>query len=327
MRDDGLAELLERQSGGVARRQLLALGLRPHDVKRLLRRRSLARVHPGVFVEHTGPLTGRQRAWAAVLALWPAALCAESALDEYAAGAALIHVAVARDRRPVAPPGVRVHRISRFDQRVQWNRSPPRIRYEDAVLEVADRADSEFAAFEVLAEACRSRRTTPCRLAETLAGRARLHRRAWLSAVLADLADGSVSVLEQRYQRAVERAHRLPRAQRQVRARASVGIVYRDAEYPCGLLVELDGRRAQHGGAAGRRLRAGPGRRGGRAGHSAALLGAGRRPAVRHGGEAGIAAAPARLDRRPTAVPARLPGRQRAACVVDPGHREPDPPH
>ncbi len=137
---------------------------------------------------------------------------------------------------------MRVHRLAHFRERVQWNRCPPRVRLEDAVLDVAGRAGSDFAAFTVLAEACRTRRTTPRRLADALAGRARLPRRAWLAAVLADLAAGTASVLEYRYASAVERAHGLPTARRQVRATTSTGVVYRDAEYAGELVVELDGR-------------------------------------------------------------------------------------
>src|SRR6478735_11003645 len=75
-----LEELLHLQSGVVARRQLLASGALPHDIARLVRRRSLTRVHPGVYVDHTGAPTWRQRAWAACLYHWPAALAGPSAL-------------------------------------------------------------------------------------------------------------------------------------------------------------------------------------------------------------------------------------------------------
>ena len=40
----------------------------------MVRRRELVIAHPGVYVNHTGPLTWEQRAWVAVLACWPAAL-------------------------------------------------------------------------------------------------------------------------------------------------------------------------------------------------------------------------------------------------------------
>ncbi len=142
----------------------------------------------------------------------------------------------------MSPIGVRVHRMTRFEERVQWNRSPPRLRFEDAVLDVACGARSEFAALGVLADACRSRRTTPQRLAATLAERSRSGRRRWLNAVLADLATGTTSVLEHGFRTAVQRAHRLPRPRLQVRSASPTGVVYRDVEYPGGLLIELDGR-------------------------------------------------------------------------------------
>lgn len=255
--DRALAALLRRQAGVVSRRQLRDLGCRPHDVERLVRRRALTRVHPGVFVEHTGPLSWEQRAWAAVLALWPAALCAESALRaEYLVDpdrgrtsrsvardeGALLHVAVAGDRHLVAPTGVRVHRMTRLAERVLWNQLPPRLDVEDAALDVAADAPTDFAALEALAEVCRTRRTTASRLAATLAQRSRIARRGWLSAVLTDLAAGSTSVLEHGYLHRVERRHGLPRAARQVRATTTAGVVYRDAEYPGGVVIELDGR-------------------------------------------------------------------------------------
>lgn len=75
-----LAGLLEAQSGVIRRRQVLDLGGNDNDIERLLRRRQWARVHTGVYVDHTGPLSWLQRAWAAVLLHWPAALAGASAL-------------------------------------------------------------------------------------------------------------------------------------------------------------------------------------------------------------------------------------------------------
>lgn len=80
MDENALSAALRDQDGVISRAQLGALGAAPHDVRRLLRRRELVLVHPGVYVDHTGPLTWQQRAQAAVLAHWPAALTRESAL-------------------------------------------------------------------------------------------------------------------------------------------------------------------------------------------------------------------------------------------------------
>ena len=79
--DPAVEELLAVQAGVLSRRQLLALGLADHDIARMLRRRIWATVHEGVYVKHTGEHTWLQRAWAAVLFSWPAALSHGSALE------------------------------------------------------------------------------------------------------------------------------------------------------------------------------------------------------------------------------------------------------
>ncbi|OBC11369.1 hypothetical protein A5784_34795 [Mycobacterium sp. 852013-50091_SCH5140682] len=232
--------LLRQQDGVISRGQALDAGLVQHDIRRLLRRNQWARVHAGVYINHTGPLTWSQRAWAAVLYAAPAALCLESAMGDEASP---IHVAVARDRALLAEPvGVRIHHLAHLEERALWNVGPPRMRYDEAALDVACRATSELDAIAVLANACQSRRTTAQRLLETLDSRGRVRRRRWLRAVLVDIADGTCSVLEHGYLVRVERPHGLPRAIRQKRSASSVGVCYRDAEYSERLVVELDGR-------------------------------------------------------------------------------------
>ncbi len=54
--DATVSQVLGQQEGVIARRQAVAAGLTSDDVARLLRRREWARVHPGVYVDHTGPL-------------------------------------------------------------------------------------------------------------------------------------------------------------------------------------------------------------------------------------------------------------------------------
>lgn len=98
---------------------------------------------------------------------------------------------------------------------VLWNRSPPQVRPEYAAVDVAAVATTDFDAVAVLAKTVQSRRTTARRLQPALAERERLPRRRWLAAVLADVAEGTCSVLELEYLRRVERADGLPRARRQ----------------------------------------------------------------------------------------------------------------
>jgi hypothetical protein len=243
-----LTEQLALQGGVIARRQALALGIEPHDIRRLLRRREWATVHPGVYVEHTGPMTWIQRAWAAVLYAWPAALAHESALraadgpGRRASRETIIHVVVSHRRTVTAPAGVRVYRSRSVDSRVLWNLGPPRLRYEEAAIDVALDAPDDLAALEVLAAAIQARHTTARRLLSSLDSRSRVQRRDWFIAVLHDLAEGTCSVLEHEFLVRIERAHGLPRGARQQRATAGLSIVYRDVVYDDALVVELDGR-------------------------------------------------------------------------------------
>jgi hypothetical protein len=243
-------QLLSLQDEVISRQQALANGLEQHDLRRMVRRREWAVVHPGVYVAHTGPLTWHQRAWAAVLLAWPAALGAESALRAADGPGArddtadrTLHVVVDRHRSGlVTPADVRIQHLAGFEDRVLWNMTPPRVRYEEAALEVAAKAATELAAVAALAKACQTRRTTARRLLTALDGRARAARREWLEEVLRDIAEGTCSALEHGFLVHVERAHGLPTARRQVRATASVGVVYRDAEYGEECVLELDGR-------------------------------------------------------------------------------------
>lgn len=245
-----LVALMASQAGVVRRRQVLDEGLDDNDIERLLRRRIWARLHPGVYVDHTGPPTTAQLQWGAVLSCWPAALYGESALQAYGArpptlarapANSVVHVAVEHPRKVVAPPGVRVHRVVDLGRHVLWNLGPPRMRFEQAVLTTCSAAPTRSAALAIAADACQQRRTTATRLLEALEGCRRLRHGAWLRTVLHDVASGTMSLLEHGYLR-LERSHGLPGARRQRRASTS-GVAFRDATYPgLAVVVELDGR-------------------------------------------------------------------------------------
>lgn len=216
----------------------------------MLRRRNWVRLLPGVFLNHTGQPTWQQRAWAAVLYAWPAALSHQSALRAAAGPSwrshndrAPIKLVIDARRRIRIPGPIEVHRRVDFDDRVLWNQRPPRLRMEEAVLDVAAEANTDLDAIAVLAAACQTRRTTAARCLDAARARPRLRRRDWLVDVLNDVAGGTCSVLEHRYLTGVERAHGLPRARRQARASLRGVSLYRDVEYvDFGVIVELDGR-------------------------------------------------------------------------------------
>lgn len=228
----------------------MASGGAPHDLGRLVRRRQLVRVLPGVFVDHTGEPTWLQRAWAGCLYYGPAALAGPSALRAVAGpgwqhhdDAGPVHLAIDASRRCADAPGYRVRRVVRLETKVQWNLSPPRIRVEEAALDEALRQPTRFAMIGVLADVCQSRRTTAQRMLEAAGQRDRLADRAWLCGILADIADGTCSMLEHAYLDRVERAHGLPVGQRQRPGTSELSEVLRDVDYdPLPCLVELDGR-------------------------------------------------------------------------------------
>jgi len=249
-----LERLRAMQDGVVSRSQLRQISLEPHDIARLVRRGWLRRVHPRVYVDHTGPLTWRQRAWAAVLFAEPAALCWHSQEEPATRDdGGPIHVAIDQSRRLQAPPGVVVHRMTDLRARVLGGH-PPRLRREDNALSMAGAAATELDAVAALADAVGRGGVTSASLRDALDRFPRLHRRHLLTQVIDDLALGTASVLEHGYLTRVERAHRLPRSRRQAPRRTASGWEYRDVEYrDQALVVELDGRLGHGSWAAGAR--------------------------------------------------------------------------
>lgn len=142
----------------------------------------------------------------------------------------------------VRPPGLTLVTRANLEAVVQPVPWPPRLRLEEAVLDVAERQPDEGAAIAVVLAAVQRRRTTPARLRAALAARPRYRRRELISEVLTDAADGVHSLLERRYLQRVERAHGLPRAVRQFRELTADGVRYRDLRYEeQQVVIELDG--------------------------------------------------------------------------------------
>lgn len=240
--------LLSEQSGVIARRQVLRAGLDDGYIRARVRRRQWARVHAGVFVDHTGPLTWEQRAWAGVLYYWPAALSDESVLQieglrQLGTSEDAIHVAVDHSRRVAGLRGVTVHRVRDLAHVLRSGPCPPRMTLEHALLRVAARQRRSSDTIAIIGDACQRWRTTPERLRAALRQSPRLPRRGLLAQVLDDAAEGVYSVLEHRYLTRVERPHGLPTAKRQRQVRPGRSSAYRDVDY-LGLhtVVELDGR-------------------------------------------------------------------------------------
>ncbi|MFI7585821.1 hypothetical protein ACIB24_01955 [Spongisporangium articulatum] len=241
--------LASDQAGAVSASQLYAVGVTAKQVRVAVRARRWRRVLPGVFVVFTGPLPDLTRVWCALLYAGAGATASHGTAlwlhDGAERGTPLprpIELSVPHERKVKAPAGVVVHRRRKLPD--SWG-SPPRLRVEPTVLDLAEAAHGEDAALEPVLRAIQRRLTKASRLRTELGRRGRHRWRGLLTEVLAEENDGVTTPLELRYARDVERAHRLPKAERNRPEGANGRRRYRDNRYvEFGLVVELDGEEA-----------------------------------------------------------------------------------
>lgn len=245
----GINQLARGQAGVVSRRQVLAAGLTLAQLTAALEAGRWQRLLPGVYLTHGGQVEHRTRVWAVVLAAGEGAVCGPvSTLWLQGLGheiPAVIDVWVPHERRVRPAPGMRVRSRRRVDSDTHPSASPPQLRLERAVIEVARQAPRAEAAVDVLISAVQQRRTTATRLLAELAADHAHPRRTLITDVLADVEAGVRSQLERRWVQRVERPHGLPRGV--LNAAESEGCTrrYRDVRYdPWGVICELDGREA-----------------------------------------------------------------------------------
>jgi very-short-patch-repair endonuclease len=241
--DEGLDALIDAQHRIVSRIQLLAAARTESEIRRRLRRRSWQTVHPGVYATHNGPIGYEEHLLAGLLYAGP-----EAAWSHYTAAEQLglikpdsdrpVHLTIPVHRRVRRRPNLKIHRVERWSDRLA-SAIPPRSAPAHAVLEAAGLSGTLDDAAAVVAEACQSGRVDPAEILRTLGDHRRHRHGRQLRSILTDVAAGSHSLLELRYLRDVERAHRLPTGTRQ----RQVGDEFTDIAYPdFGLVVELDGR-------------------------------------------------------------------------------------
>mgnify|MGYP000913829459 FL=1 len=238
--DARLPDLAAAQCGLISAEQAMALGLSRESVRRLVRQSHWTRLSRGVYDTTPGADGINKRIWAAALRAGdPCAVGGEAALLLYGLDRRVDRIVIwtPDERHPRSAPEVHLRRdhIGRLAHR----RDPlPRIRAEDAVIDVAEHLRIENAA-GLISEAVRRRVVTLRSLRRTVNGRARVRNRKLLLALIADL-EGIESTLEYVYRRDVERAHGLPKGARQRSAsRGTRSDVLYDG---FALLVELDGK-------------------------------------------------------------------------------------
>jgi hypothetical protein len=234
----------------VSRRQLLGLGLSPGAIGALLDSGRWAGLHPGVYATFTGPVPASARVWGAVLYPGePAAVGGATALwlwDVLDVPAAIVTVCIPQSRRLKAPAGVRIEIRRRFETAIHPAVLPPRLRVEEALLDVVDATPDPVRVVDLLLRAVQSRHTTPDRLRSYLAARSRHRWRGLIGDLLADAHEGVQSPLERRWLSDVERRHGLPKGERNRPETGTDGRRrYRDVRYRrWNVIVELDGQEA-----------------------------------------------------------------------------------
>ncbi|MEU0314050.1 hypothetical protein [Nocardioides sp. NPDC006273] len=230
------------QDGVASHAQLTAGGVTKTDIERKVRRKELRRVHPRVYVDHAGPMTWRQRAWAAVLYAEPAYLCWTSVEEPRSRDdGAPIHVAIDHSRRIRPQGGIIIHRMKGLEPRA-YGGTPPRLNVEDNALAMAHEATKDIDAIARLAEVASRPYVTADSLRAALDRYPSIRRRSLLVGLVDDLEAGTHSVLEHGYLAKVERAHGLPVGTRQAPRFGPAGNQFRDVEYAAyRLVVELDG--------------------------------------------------------------------------------------
>ncbi|MGH8776070.1 MAG: hypothetical protein ACRDWI_13190 [Jiangellaceae bacterium] len=227
----GLIELIEIQHGVVSVNQLVDWSVGVDLAQARAASGRWQRPHRGVYATFSGGLDR------------PAELDGlTDVVDEN------VHVTVPAHRRVRGRyAGIVVHYARRLDESRRPGTSPPRTRIVDTVLDLVDTARTARAAEAWIATACQKRLTTPDRLAESLMRRKKIGWRAMAEAMLLDVAEGAHSMLELAFLRSVERAHGLPRGDRQ-RRRTGRRVIWIDVDYePYQTRAELDGRLGHDG--------------------------------------------------------------------------------
>jgi very-short-patch-repair endonuclease len=251
---------LDAQHGVIARGQIAAAGLSVQTLRSRLRTGAWQQLQRGVYATFTGEPPRIAVLWAAVLRAGPRAILShESAaeLDGLMSGPAVpIHVTVPAGHRVRNVTDAAVHQSDRIEQARHPGLLPPRTMIEETVLDLTQTATSLDDAIALVSRACADGLTTPFLLRWRMGMRARFRWRAALTHALSDVQEGAHSLLEYRHLNRVERAHGLPRAQRQVRVARGRRRQYRDAVYEeFGVCVELDGREAHPADARWRDIR------------------------------------------------------------------------
>ena len=246
-----LLELARLQAGVVTRRQALDAGLPVGAIYSKLKFGRWCRIYLGVYATFTGSVSREAQLWAAVLYAGKGAQLSHETAAEVNGlterRSPVIHVTIPANRRVSPVKGLRIHLSAYIDVNARFPRGVvPHTLVEETIIDLINAAGSFDDVCGWVTSAFGRRLTGAGPLLKTISSRRKLRWRNQLDEIVNAAAGGAHSVLEFRYDRDVERAHRLPKAQRQVpftKPDGSRG--FRDRYYErYGLVVELDGKQA-----------------------------------------------------------------------------------
>jgi hypothetical protein len=240
---------LSAQCGVADRKQALGVGFSDRQIEHRVSTGKWQRVYPGVYATFSGPLLREARLWAALCWAGEGALLSHETAAEVQEladkSSRNIHITVPAHRHPARHRqlrGIVVHRSGLSLPEFPGTAKLPRTRIQDTVLDLVAASTSFDQAYGWVARGVSRNLVTVSMLRVALATRHRIRWRAWLTDSVEEASDGVNSALERRYVQDVERAHRLPVAQRQARREIGGKAHFRDnwyADYR--VAVEIDG--------------------------------------------------------------------------------------
>jgi very-short-patch-repair endonuclease len=225
--DRALAPLILSQEGVLSRTQALGQ-LSGGAIRHRVATGRWRRVHVGIYLAHSGPLTLAQRRWIAVLAAGPSALLGGvSALELLGlrdCRNGVLHVLVPAGRLESNPPtGVIVHRTRHLPKDdVARTGSPPRTASARSLVDAAQWANTDDDACAIVAAAYQQRLVRHEAVLSVLDRLHNVRRRRLIAHAAGDAVGGSHSLAELKYL-ALARKAGLPEPARQHLRRDAAG--------------------------------------------------------------------------------------------------------
>lgn len=243
-----ITNLARRQLGVVTREQALGTGLTASAIRHLLTTGRWQRMHPGIYVTHTGSVTWTERASGALLHAGPgAALGLQSAAFHSRLTSeepSVIQVFIPLDRRVTAAEGMDVRRRRRFCA-APVSRLQTTLVAQTVIDLSAEPDQSDDDVVALVTRVCQKGRSTDELLLDELRARRSHPRRELLQLALWDVRGGVESVAEFRFLRDVARRHGLPPLVCQAATGDGGRRDFESEEYA--VIIEIDGARWHQG--------------------------------------------------------------------------------